>query len=225
MKIACHIAAAAEQVHRRLAVTGMVLVFLHQPSGGYGFPLAGFIQPFAEPDHNFAFPQSVRDIAFIVHAPEQHDVALRNQLPAEKFFLIKQMQIGKAGEILPPAHFNPFLRHGLRLHKEKIFGKLFPHGIAERNLMMIDVVGHKYDFHTPLLFLYASHRHTVGKFPVLTLANSLSFGKFPVTAGNFSLRHGSPVLLLSLQSPVLPPAGSPRTAGRLLPPVLRYRPS
>ena len=225
MKVARHVAAAAEQVHRRLAVTGMVLIFLHQSPGGYGFPLTGFIQTFTEPDHNFAFPQSVRDVAFIIHAPKQYDVALRNQLPAEKFLFVKQMQIGKLGEILPPAHFYPFLRHRLRLHKEKVLGKLFPHGIAERNLMMIDVIGHKYDFHTPLLLLYASHMHTVGKSFILTLADSLSSGKSPAAAGNFSLRHGSQTLSLSLQPPVLPPAGSPRTAGRFLPPALRCHPS
>ena len=44
-----------------------------------------------------------------------------------------------------PAHLLPLFFHLLHLHKDKAVTKPFAHGLAERNLVVIDVVRHKGD--------------------------------------------------------------------------------
>ena len=158
MEIRRHISTRTEQIHRCLAVPGMVLIFFQQTPGRYCFPLTRFVQTFTVTDDRQTGLQSGDHICFLITSAEQHDLTFHDPLPAFIGLFVKIFNIRKFS-LLIPSHLYTFLLHGFCLYETEAFPKCTIQCITERNLMMIDVVGYKYQlsFHMAPLLLYYNH--------------------------------------------------------------------
>ena len=143
MKIRRHIGTGTQQIHRCFAVSCMIFKFLYQTTGRHCFPLPRLVQALAVTDDRQAGAQSGRHISLIIASAEQHDLTFHDQLPALFGLFIKILYIRKFS-LLIPAHLYPFLLHRLCLYKAEAFPQDTVKRIAKGNLMMIDVVGYKY---------------------------------------------------------------------------------
>ena len=142
MKIRSHIGPCAQQPYGPFPVPGMVMVLLPKPPGRNGFPLSLLVQALTDTDHRLAGLQPFLYIALLIRTPEQYHILVQNQLPAGPGLLIVPAHIPWS-LLLMPSHTDPLILHGLCLHKSKAALQKPVHGIAERNLMMIDVIGYK----------------------------------------------------------------------------------
>ena len=144
MEIRRHIGSGAQQIDFFVSITCVIFVFLYQASGGYGFPLGFLIQSFAVTDHRFPLMQSVLNEAFIIGTAEQYHIRLFYELSALFRFCIVMNQIRVVRFL--PSHAESLLFHRFCLQKSKASPKQFLHGIAEGNLVMIQIIRHHYKF-------------------------------------------------------------------------------
>ena len=74
-QVAGHIGSGTQEVHRCLAVSGVVFILLQQSSGRDGFPLSFFIQPLVVAEDRFSRSQAFPDVALVIASTEDHHVS------------------------------------------------------------------------------------------------------------------------------------------------------
>ena len=161
-----HIGSGTQEVHRCLAVSGVVFILLQQSSGRDGFPLSFFIQPLIVAEDRFSRRQAFPDVALIIASTEDHHVSCQQQMPPfmprSLFVWIPAHECFRAARSrtarlyiahirsllgLPP-HLHPFFFHGLGLQKAKASFQEFIQCVAEGQLMVIKIIRNEYHLHS-----------------------------------------------------------------------------
>ena len=165
-QVAGHIGSGTQEVHRCLAVSGVVFILLQQSSGRDGFPLSFFIQPLIVAEDRFSRRQAFPDVALIIASTEDHYVSCQQQMPpfmpSSLFVRIPAHECFRAARSrtarlyiahirsllgLPP-HLHPFFFHGLGLQKAKASFQEFIQCVAEGQLMVIKIIRNEYHLHS-----------------------------------------------------------------------------
>ena len=168
-QVAGHIGSGTQEVHRCLAVSGVVFILLQQSSGRDGFPLSFFIQPLVVAEDRFSRRQSFPDVALVIASTEDHHVSCQQQvLP----FIIRnlfvrgpardgcecfrsarsrtvRLYIAHVRSLLGlPSHLHPLFLHRLGLQKAEASLQEFIQCIAEGQLMVIKIIRNEYHLHS-----------------------------------------------------------------------------
>ena len=166
-QVAGHIGSGTQEVHRCLAVSGVVFILLQQSSGRDGFPLSFFIQPLVVAEDRFSRRQSFPDVALVIASTEDHHVSCQEQMPpfrsARSLFVwipdhecfraarsrTARLYIAHIRSLLGlPPHLHPFFFHGLGLQKAEASFQEFIQGVAEGQLMVIKIIRNEYHLHS-----------------------------------------------------------------------------
>ena len=150
-QVAGHIGSGTQEVHRCLAVSGVVFILLQQSSGRDGFPLSFFIQPLVVTEDRFSRRQAFPDVALIIASTEDHYVSCQQQvLPFQAArSRTARLYIAHIRSLLGlPPHLHPFFFHGLGLQKAKASFQEFIQCVAEGQLMVIKIIRNEYHLHS-----------------------------------------------------------------------------
>ena len=166
-QVAGHIGSGTQEVHRCLAVSGVVFILLQQSSGRDGFPLSFFIQPLVVAEDRFSRRQAFPDVALVIASTEDHHVSCQEQMPpfrsARSLFVwipahecfraarsrTARLYIAHVRSLLGlPPHLHPFFFHGLGLQKAEASFQEFIQCVAEGQLMVIKIIRDEYHLHS-----------------------------------------------------------------------------
>ena len=165
-QVAGHIGSRTQEIHRCLAVSGVVFILLQQSSGRDGFPLSFFIQPLVVAEDGFFHSQAFPDVALVITSAEDHHVSCHQQMPpfmprslfvripAHECFRTARsrtvwLNIAHIRSLLGlPSHPDAFFFHRLGLQKTKASFQEFIQCVAKGQLMVIKIIGDEYHLHS-----------------------------------------------------------------------------
>ena len=144
--VGCHIGSGTQQEIRLPAKFCKGTIFMKEPLRRNCLPLAILVNPLTDLKNRPVNVQPLRQKILNFRNPAGNQEVTGHHLPLCLLPVLAPFQNpAKLFGAILPAHLLPLFFHLLHLHKDKAVTKPFAHGLAERNLVVIDVVRYKGD--------------------------------------------------------------------------------
>ena len=140
MKIRRSVSAGTQHTDILFPVLDMLLIFRRQPARRDRLPLAFSVKPLAHAHRHSAGSKPLSRDILPLRPAKQHYITFGDRPPARILVLVQTLHIGQLPHIHAPPHGDPLFLHGHGLDKSKIIPQFPPERLAQRHLMMVDII-------------------------------------------------------------------------------------